>query len=60
VKRLAPLLDIDPTDLTAVLGLAILACGVALVSVPAALIVVGALILLYAVLASRTPAEIKS
>lgn len=50
VKRLR----IDPVDGLAAVALAILATGVAMLSVPAALIVVGALLLVYAVLASRS------
>jgi hypothetical protein len=45
---------IDRLDLIAVVGLALLATGIGLVSVPAALAVVGAALLVYAILASRS------
>lgn len=45
---------IDPLDLLAVLGLAVLATGVGLVFIPAALIVIGAALLAYAILATRS------
>jgi hypothetical protein len=50
MHRLRP---VDPIDLVALIGLAALALGVALVYYPAAFIVVGGLLLLYAVMASR-------
>jgi hypothetical protein len=49
VKRL----NIAPVDLLALIGLAVLAIGVGAVFIPAAFIVVGASLLIYAVMASR-------
>lgn len=46
-------LTFDPIDIIALVGLVTLAGGVALVSIPVALIVVGALLLIYAILATR-------
>ncbi len=47
-------ITLDPMDAIAISGLALLACGVALISIPAALIVVGLSLLTYAILATRT------
>jgi hypothetical protein len=46
-------LPIDSNTLIAVIGLAALAAGLALVSLPLALVVVGALFIVYAVLPDR-------
>lgn len=46
--------SVDPIDVLAVIALALVAIGVAMIYVPAAFIVVGALLLLYAALATRT------
>ncbi len=46
--------QIDPVDALAVLGVAVLALGAAMIYVPAAFIVVGGLALLYAIAASRS------
>jgi hypothetical protein len=51
VKRLP---RVDSIDVVAITGLACLAAGLALVYVPAAFVVVGAFLLLYAVLAQRS------
>lgn len=50
MHRLKP---VDPIDLVALLGLFLLAFGAGLVFLPAAFVVVGGLLLLYAVMASR-------
>lgn len=44
---------IDPLDLAAIVGLALLALGLGMVYLPAAFVVVGAFLILYAVLATR-------
>lgn len=49
----------DPLDILALLGLAVLTVGVGMVFVPAALVVLGSLVLVYAILASRDPAQPK-
>lgn len=49
-------IDLSVTDAVAVVGFAVLVIGVALIFVPAAFVVAGALLLLYAVAASRTEA----
>jgi len=51
LKRVAG--QFDPVDVMAVAGVTVLAVGVAMVFVPAAFMVVGALAVLYAVAASR-------
>lgn len=54
MRRIAP--AVDPLDVLALLGVAILTIGVGMVFIPAALVVLGALLLVYAILASRSPA----
>lgn len=44
---------LDPTDIVAAIGLALLTAGAGMVFIPAAFIVCGGLLLLYAVGASR-------
>ena len=50
-------LRIDPDTALAVGGLTVLPAGLALVSIPLALIVVGALVLIYAILPDRGGAQ---
>lgn len=52
MKRVAPALD--PLDVVACLGVLIVTIGVGMVFVPAALVVLGSLLLVYAILASRS------
>lgn len=46
---------VDQNTALAVIGLASLAVGAALISLPAAFVVVGALLLVYAILPDQTP-----
>ena len=50
-------LRVDPDTALAIGGLTVLAAGLALVSVPLALIVVGTLVLVYAILPDRGGAK---
>lgn len=50
MKRVA----IDPNTILALVGLAVLAIGLALVFLPSAFVVVGGLLILYAVLPDRS------
>lgn len=52
LRRIAD--QIDPVDVVAVVGVVLLAVGIAMIFVPATFIVVGGLAVLYAVAASRS------
>jgi hypothetical protein len=47
--------DLDSNTILAIFGLAVLAVGLALFSVPLALVIVGGLVLIYSVIPDQTP-----